>query len=603
MSGGGNDADFQVTLRANTKDLESKLQDVITSSQEAAKALADVFNTAAGTRPTENAKSRVRPEGALDRTTEAMDRNIQKSKDVRTSWQRLVFQLGLLRFTINVTQFAWKTFTDLIRLDAVADMEGNANFVRLQLRSIGNSAEQTEKRIDALRENIRQGTFADLIGDTDVTRMFDEMSTDKITQIAELAERFADLTGKDPSKFFVALATILNNPLSEGAVKPLAELLGVSENLLKLNIQDAENVVEVFNTILSDLELTPALNAKIALKELMDEWNIFVTNILLPMSVPFLKALSELTQDLILGIRNIFMPKGELTRQAATAAAIFGAALGTAIMKGHGGKVGLLGALASFALIAGALDDLLMGKGDEGAKSKAIIQLAAMGIGALIGFFILGPLGAALGIGFGKLIAEALGEERIKKEFDEHNAAWMELFKDIKDGTIAVKNFFVNSWNSTLDFFKAIPGKLKDIAVAIKDNQIEAFILMKDIILGTFKAIEDAAIALWDKINNTISNIVDLLKGGPGNIVKGIGGALIPSFADGGTVPGPRGAPRLAMVHGGETVIPVGHSTSSGVSSAQIILDGRVLGEFIIDSMGRFMRHRAGIVPGTISFR
>ncbi|MFA5991817.1 MAG: hypothetical protein WC794_06260, partial [Candidatus Doudnabacteria bacterium] len=41
-----------------------------------------------------------------------------------------------------------------------------------------------------------------------------------------------------------------------------------------------------------------------------------------------------------------------------------------------------------------------------------------------------------------------------------------------------------------------------------------------------------------------------------------ISASQIPAFALGGTVPGPIGAPTLALVHGGEEVIPVGQSKS-----------------------------------------
>lgn len=42
---------------------------------------------------------------------------------------------------------------------------------------------------------------------------------------------------------------------------------------------------------------------------------------------------------------------------------------------------------------------------------------------------------------------------------------------------------------------------------------------------------------------------------------------LIPGFQFGGVVPGPIGAPRLAMVHGGETVVPPGHTFNMTINS------------------------------------
>ncbi len=50
----------------------------------------------------------------------------------------------------------------------------------------------------------------------------------------------------------------------------------------------------------------------------------------------------------------------------------------------------------------------------------------------------------------------------------------------------------------------------------------------------------------------------------------------IPGFADGGTVPGPTGAPTLAVVHGGEQVIPVGGGGGGG--SVNVTLNGVFMG-------------------------
>ena len=38
----------------------------------------------------------------------------------------------------------------------------------------------------------------------------------------------------------------------------------------------------------------------------------------------------------------------------------------------------------------------------------------------------------------------------------------------------------------------------------------------------------------------------------------------LPGFASGGVVPGPLGAPQLAVVHGGETIIPAGRPRTTG---------------------------------------
>lgn len=68
----------------------------------------------------------------------------------------------------------------------------------------------------------------------------------------------------------------------------------------------------------------------------------------------------------------------------------------------------------------------------------------------------------------------------------------------------------------------------------------------------------DAAVAAWEEARRKITGIQATLPpppttgGGEGN------GGGIQSYGSGGIVPGPIGSPRLAIVHGGERVIPVG---------------------------------------------
>lgn len=62
----------------------------------------------------------------------------------------------------------------------------------------------------------------------------------------------------------------------------------------------------------------------------------------------------------------------------------------------------------------------------------------------------------------------------------------------------------------------------------------------------------------------------------------------LPDFAHGGTVPGPRGAPMPIMAHGGETVIPIGRSTSSLVFNFTI--NGDVTAEDLVQKIQRTVR-------------
>jgi len=63
------------------------------------------------------------------------------------------------------------------------------------------------------------------------------------------------------------------------------------------------------------------------------------------------------------------------------------------------------------------------------------------------------------------------------------------------------------------------------------------------------------------KVQNAFTNLQQRIRGGLGGLFKGgglIGKLGFPSFAQGGIVPGPTGAARLAVVHGGESITPRG---------------------------------------------
>lgn len=86
----------------------------------------------------------------------------------------------------------------------------------------------------------------------------------------------------------------------------------------------------------------------------------------------------------------------------------------------------------------------------------------------------------------------------------------------------------------------------------------------------------------------------NILKGIPGSglsVITGIASNLL-GFADGGVVPGPVGAPQLAVVHGGETVVPFRGAqsagttvTTGGTTVIQLVLDGRVVAEVVRDRL------------------
>jgi hypothetical protein len=91
-------------------------------------------------------------------------------------------------------------------------------------------------------------------------------------------------------------------------------------------------------------------------------------------------------------------------------------------------------------------------------------------------------------------------------------------------------------------------------------------------IIDTIQSLVATARAAGTAVSDMGNSLSNALPGGGGSGKGGGGGVLnavasnLPHFADGGVVPGPSGAPTLAVVHGGETVTPAGGSGGGGVT-------------------------------------
>jgi phage-related protein len=80
-------------------------------------------------------------------------------------------------------------------------------------------------------------------------------------------------------------------------------------------------------------------------------------------------------------------------------------------------------------------------------------------------------------------------------------------------------------------------------------------------------AMVDALTSAWNTFANSVNDLIPNSIGwGPAAI--DLPDSPIPTFATGGLVPGRRGAPLLAVVHGGEYITPVGGSSGAGAAVA-----------------------------------
>lgn len=100
-----------------------------------------------------------------------------------------------------------------------------------------------------------------------------------------------------------------------------------------------------------------------------------------------------------------------------------------------------------------------------------------------------------------------------------------------------------------------------------------------------------------------IEKIPSALSSAAGSIADGIGGfggSLFSGFEfdSGGVVPGPRGAPQLALVHGGETILPTHKEAampmSGGTQTINLVVDGKALATIVAPYLLADKRARTG---------
>lgn len=153
--------------------------------------------------------------------------------------------------------------------------------------------------------------------------------------------------------------------------------------------------------------------------------------------------------------------------------------------------------------------------------------------------------------------------------------AWENNWGDIQGKVEAVVGFLTGLFNNFRDFFigvwNALPGPVQ-AAIGFITAPIR----------GLFDLIQN--------VFNALGNLSSFASGIIGNIGSFFGGLRLPGFAEGGVVPGPIGAPMLAVVHGGETVIPTGGSGGGGVT---LVFNGPIYG------MDDFKRQVAAAIRDT----
>ena len=135
----------------------------------------------------------------------------------------------------------------------------------------------------------------------------------------------------------------------------------------------------------------------------------------------------------------------------------------------------------------------------------------------------------------------------------------------------SVTTWIQETWGAVFTWFtekwEALRDKVGEIAGNIRDSIVGFFQEMIDKVTGFFSELGK----LPGKVREAVADVPVI-----GGIASGIGGIL--GFAQGGIVPGPVGAPMLAMVHGGERVLR-SSQPGGGVMNVTVNVAGSVIAE------------------------
>lgn len=148
-------------------------------------------------------------------------------------------------------------------------------------------------------------------------------------------------------------------------------------------------------------------------------------------------------------------------------------------------------------------------------------------------------------------------------------------YESIRKGISGVADWISDKWGAVMDFFRSVPGKLK-----------EFFGRVKDFITAPFRTAFNFVADAW---NNTVGQ----LRWTVPNWVPGIGGNTVgapqlPKFHNGGVMPGGPHDEGLALLRGREVILTPEQAAAIGGGDVYVIIDGRALDE----SMVRVVRKR-----------
>lgn len=208
------------------------------------------------------------------------------------------------------------------------------------------------------------------------------------------------------------------------------------------------------------------------------------------------------------------------------------------------------------AIVAGALFGALIP-----AIYAAIVAFGGMLI-ALAPFMLAGA--AIAGVIFGIYWLKE-NWELVWNFIQEKTHAVVEFLKNSPIGWLfIVPLLMIEKWDVLKGFFQDLWTKVTDIFQKGVDKAMR---------------IIEPFLALVDKVTNAANKVSSKVSGAFSSISSKLSPAGLLGFAEGGIVPGYLGQPQLAMVHGGERIIPNSSSMRGGGSSVNISITGNTFGK------------------------
>lgn len=494
---------------------------------------------------------------------------------------------------------------------------------RVQLDLMGIQAEVANERLRAITRQLGRMAAREVFqAGLAIQNLFSmKLPDDLLTSILGAAENLSELSGvpvdeiaRDMAGLAIggdaaATALVNLNAVFPGLVEPGDKLRDVLEKLFRvaesLDTTDSITNMEKLGQKIDEVNdrLDPVLGKLSDVLTTFPLVAVTVTETLISMVEAFIKGLPAVLEPLSLALSLQFQEAlGKLLedQNLVNAMAFAGGAIGLMI----GGPMGAAAGVAFGFFLGRGIDKVIK----EGDFTQAM-TVAGVAIGFLIGGPLVAAIGLAIGFTLGNVINLAMGKAISTSEFIVSMAVIGGIIGFLIGGPLgAALGAGVGSIVGALvqrfkdqSIMETIRQIGRDIGNEIVRMINEAIKLINLVLPGPIEIPEVPSIPTPPNLPAPPPPPESPGDGeGPGQNISGPPDPDDPrniGLASGGIVPGPRGAPIRAIVHGGERVIPVGGNFPEVIN----IFIGEEKIATILNSHLTKMAKRQGLSPRSMS--